>query len=96
MATIKGKTSSGFEYEVNEKVRNNWLFVRAVAKAESAPTEEEKLIALVETVHLLLGEEGENQLCQFLVDDEGIVPSDRLIGEVREIIAALGGQAKNS
>ena len=96
MAVIKGETSSGFSYEVNEKVRQNWLFVKAVARAENAPTDEGKVLALVDVVHLLMGDEGENRLCEHLMDEEGMVPSDRLISEVREILQQLGEQAKNS
>ena len=91
---IKGKTSTGFEYEVNENIRKDYRFVTALAKLHSK-NEAKAIDAYSTVVSLLLGENGEEDLCQHVMDEDGIVNFTRLGEEVAEILQLLPNDLKN-
>lgn len=90
---ITGKTSTGFEYEVNEKIVNDWRFVKAVATS-AAKDDTAKIAGYMNLVSLLLGDDGEDRLCEHCRQDDGIVPTERIGREVLEIMTAIGEQQK--
>ena len=91
---IKGKTSTGFEYEVNENIRKDYRFVTALATLHSK-NEAKAIDAYSTVVSLLLGENGEEDLCQHVMDEDGIVNFTRLGEEVAEILQLLPNDLKN-
>lgn len=92
---IEGKTSSGFEFSVNENIKKDWRFVKAISMAGSTKGNElTNVEGLTDLVTLLLGPAGEERLCQHLAQDDGTVPIERVSDEVREILHALGEAAK--
>lgn len=92
---MKGKTKSGFKYNVNENIRTDWRFVKALADADSEDASKQ-LSGATRMVNLLLGDEGEAKLEAHVAQDDGVVPIERIMDEVREIITAIGDQLKNS
>lgn len=90
---IKGATSSGFEYEVNEKVLSDWTFVKAVA-ASGSKDNTRQMEGYTKLVNLLLGDEAEERLCEHLRQEDGLVPVEKISGEVLEIMQAIGEEAK--
>lgn len=86
---ITGTTSSGFEFSVSEKLGNNYEFVKAF-KAASSKKPEEKLYGTVDLVQIVLGEEGEAAICEHLREEDGSVPTDRMLDEIGEIIRIVG------
>lgn len=89
---FKGVTSSGFEYEVSLRIKKDWRFVKALAKSESKD-ESEMLWGTTRVVELLLGEQ-EEALQEHLAEEDGVVPTEKLMDTVREILNAIG--TKNS
>ncbi len=92
---MKGKTKSGFKYNVNENIRTDWRFVKALADADSEDASKQ-LSGATRMVNLLLGDEGEAKLEAHVAQEDGVVPIERVMDEVREIITAIGDQLKNS
>lgn len=92
---MKGKTKSGFKYNVNENIRTDWRFVKALADADSEDASKQ-LSGATRMVNLLLGDEGEAKLEAHVAQEDGVVPIERIMDEVREIITAIGDQLKNS
>lgn len=76
---IKGKTSTGFEFEIPEKRLNNYELMEALAEEEENP------LAVVKIVNLLLGKSQAKRLKDHVRDEDGIVDSERLTEELKEI-----------
>lgn len=88
---ITGKTSSGFEYSVSEKLRNDFRFVLAFADMGSDDADE-KIRGGVELVNVVLGREGAAALYRHVAEADGTVPTDKVMAELTEIIR-LSGQS---
>lgn len=86
---LKGKTRSGFEYEVAPERLNNYELVEALAEVDSNP------LLLPKVVNLLLGQDLKNKLADHLRDESGMVPMDAVSDELAEIFTS-GQQVKNS
>ena len=76
---IKGKTDSGFEYEVSKNVANDYELVEALGELETNP------LLLSTIVNKVLGKEQTNKLKDHIRTDEGIVPTDVMMQEVMAI-----------
>lgn len=86
---IKGKTKSGFEYEILEENLNNYELVEVLGELEENPL----LIARV--VNLLLGKEQADRLKNHLRTENGTVPTDNMSEEIMEIFNSQN-ETKNS
>lgn len=76
---IKGKTKSGFEFEINEEKLNDYRFLKEVARVEDNPL---RFPFLLEK---MLSEEQEEELMNHLEDDEGRVDPQKVMEEVKDI-----------
>lgn len=76
---IKGKTKSGFEYEIPEENLNNYELVETLGELEANP------LLISKTVDLLLGKEQKEKLKEHLRTDSGMVPTDKISEEIMEI-----------
>lgn len=94
---LAGKTTSGFEFEINENIKNDYRFIRAYRKAHSND-EHEQLIGLDDLLTVTLGESGAERLMSFLAEKDGTVPSNKVMEELAEIIKIAGSDTalKNS
>lgn len=86
---IKGKTKSGFEFELEEKRINNYELVEHLAVLDANPLE------LPKVVNLLLGEKQKNALMNHLRDEEGFISMEKVSEEFIEILNS-GKEVKNS
>jgi len=98
---ITGKTSSGFEFEIDEESTKNYRFVKATAKAASkSATQEERIEATMQTIPFLLGEDQEEKLVEHLESkaENGIATVEDVMSEVKEImeVAKENKTVKNS
>lgn len=89
------KTSSGFEFKANQRILNDWRFMEAITTLEKG-SDDNKLYAAVQLVTLLLGDEGKNKLCAHLAETDGVVPADKVMAEVGEMLTLMKGDVKNS
>ena len=87
---IKGKTQTGFEYELNEKVLNNYELVENIAEIEENP------LAITTIVKQLLGKDGTSHLKEHIRDENGIVTTDKMMEEIVDIFQNSGKETKNS
>ncbi|HGI5160238.1 TPA: hypothetical protein ACJS4B_002025 [Streptococcus agalactiae] len=79
------KTSSGFEYKIEESRLKNYELVEALADLESNP------LSLPKVLRLLLGDQVES-LKNHLRSSDGTVSTEALMEEVKEIFES--GQLK--
>ncbi|MBQ1574430.1 MAG: hypothetical protein IIZ78_25190 [Clostridiales bacterium] len=89
------KTRSGFECKVNERKLKDWRFAKALAKCDSGD-ESKVLDGLTFVVPFLLGEDGEESLMKHVEDADGIVSTESVISEIRNIIELVGEEVKKS
>jgi hypothetical protein len=89
------KTRSGFACKVNERKLKDWRFAKALAKCDSGD-ESKVLDGLTFVVPFLLGEDGEKSLMKHVEDADGIVSTETVISEIRNIIELVGEEIKKS
>ena len=81
-------TSTGFKCDVNENVLKDWRFVKALALMASED-ETDIVTGATESVTLLLGKKGEQELCRH-VEKDGYAPVEDIMSEVKEILSKIG------
>lgn len=82
---VKGKTKTGFKFETDERVLEDWRLVLNIEKAESKNMTE-KVKGVAALVHLLLGENEEKLMKHIANRNEGFIPTDAIIEELASII----------
>ena len=92
---MKIQTKSGFVCEVNENKVKDWRFCKNLAKCDSG--DESSIIqGLTFVIPFLLGEDGEEALMKHVTDKSGIVSTERVIDEFKEIMTLMGESSKKS
>lgn len=90
---IKGKTSTGFEFEVNEKIVTDWRFMKIMA-ATLSKEDGRRIDGYTSLVNLMLGAEGEERLCAHCTDDDGMIPMERISDEIVDIMNVINENSK--
>lgn len=85
---LKGKTNSGFEYEISDSTLNDYELLELFAEVDTKP------ILIVKIVNKMLGIDGKKRLADHLRLEDGTVPIDKMTSEVMEIMKS--GKTKNS
>ena len=90
------RTSSGFECNPNPKFGNDWRCVDAIAECEGESEGSFKHVMAIRTLmNLILTEKEKNALYKHVEEEDGTIPSDRIMKEIVEIFNGIGDQAKN-
>lgn len=87
---LKGKTKSGFEFEIDEKMANDMELLEAIAEAE---VETYKFPAVLKKI---LGDEQKSRFYDHLRTKKGNVPIDKAMKEFVEIMNEASEETKNS
>lgn len=86
----KGRTNSGFEFEVAETALDNMELIDLMAEVEDNP------LLFSKAVTLLLGKKQKKALYDSLRREDGTVPVKAVSETVTEIFNLLGDAGKNS
>lgn len=91
---IAGTTSSGYEYEIDELLLDDYRFLDAVMEADSEkPTV--KLHGVTTLCNFLLKENGKEELMdQIAADNNGRVPQEEMFKAIFEIINDISEKSK--
>lgn len=87
---LKGKTESGFYFEIDETALDDMEFVEALADLE------EDALKLPKVCNMLLGKEQKAKLYDHLRDENGKVPASAVSSAIVEIMLVAGESTKNS
>lgn len=87
---MKGKTTSGFEFEISEDIKNDYELVENLGELEDNP------LILGKIVRQILGKEQTAKLKDHIRNENGIVPTDKMTQEIIEIFQNAGEETKNS
>ena len=84
---IEGKTSSGFEFKIDEKLLEDFLFMRAFERANSSDPEDQ-VAGTVDLVRIMFNDEAEEERYykHLAKQHGGRVPADIIGKELGEII----------
>lgn len=85
---LKGKTETGFSYEVSDESLNDYELVEVLAEVDTNP------LLLPKLVDKLLGKEQKKKLLDHLRTEDGKVPIDAVSAEIMDIFQ--NGKIKNS
>lgn len=85
---MKGTTKSGFKFNVDERIIEDWRLVEAIGMAESEDPSEQ-IQGTREVANLLLGKD-KQALIEFIKKkNDGYVPSKEMVSVIAEIINAV-------
>lgn len=87
---IKGVTESGFEFEIDETLINNYDFLELMVDAD-----EGSVPAMIKAIRLILPQEEINRIKDFVRNENGIAAIPDVYKVVAEIIS-FKGETKNS
>jgi hypothetical protein len=87
---IKGKTSSGFEFEISEDIINDYELIENLGELDDNP------ILLGKIVKQILGKEQTTKIKDHIRNENGMVPTDEMSQEIIEIFKNAGKETKNS
>lgn len=91
---IKGKTRTGFKFEIDERVTKDWRLLDAIGKASSSVLTDQ-ISATSELIDLLLGNEKIKLMEHIQNNNDGFIPADALEAELFDIIQGAN-ETKNS
>lgn len=83
---IKGTTSSGFKFEIDEKQLKNYEFVELISEVD------ENELLMPKILKMLLGDQVE-ALKDHVRGEDGIVPIEKMVEEIKDIFG--NAQVKN-
>ena len=89
MEIIKGKTDSGFEFEIDPSVGDDWELLELISEAETNP------LAIIKVLNKIFDQDQVDKLKEHVRDDNGIVSTAKLMSEVTNIFSKIG-ELKNS
>lgn len=89
------KTKSGFTWDLNEERVKDWNFCKYLAKCDSKDPST-VIQGLTFVVPFLMGEDGEEALAKHVTDKQGIIPTEKILSEFKEIMTLMGAEVKKS
>ena len=94
---MKGKTKSGFEFDIDEEIFDDYDFIEAYAgMMNTSAADGKQVTAAVDMIHLLFPKDEEERLKAFVREKKtGRVSTTKLFNVVQEIFEAIGTPGKN-
>lgn len=86
---LKGKTKSGFAYEISDEDLNNYELFEVISQVDENP------LKLPKMIQMLLGEDQKQKLIEHLRNEKGVVTIDSIRDEIMEILQG-NKKTKNS
>lgn len=87
---MKGKTDSGFDFDVEKEVFDDMELLDALVEADSG-----SLMAVSKVAQKVLGTEQKKRLYDHLRQENGRVPVQMVSDEIANIMKLLGEEGKN-
>ena len=93
MGQITSKTKSGFEFEVDERLFEDYRLSDAIGMSTS-DNPMDRIKSEYQLMMLVLGEEGKKKLFEHLAEDNGFINKKRVTEEFAEIMTFVLSQNK--
>lgn len=82
---VKGITSTGYEFEIDDRKIGDFRFLKALRQSKSRDPEEQ-IIGAYDLVEMVLGKENVDDLCNHVAEPDGFVATEKMLSEVTEIL----------
>lgn len=73
-------TKSGFKYEISKERLNNYELLEYISEVDTNP------LIIPKLLEALLGKNQKQKLIEHLRDKKGLVPTEKLVEEIKEIL----------
>ena len=81
---IKGKTPSGFEFEISERRLNNYELLELIGEVDEGNGQ-----AFPKVLKLLFGDDQAKSFKDHLREEDGIVPTDKIADELKSVFETV-------
>lgn len=82
---MQGKTRSGYEFNIDDRILKDWRFVAALTKCQKRSDQFEGLEGIQEMMSLLLGDKIGEFLDHIKSKNDGYCPADVIMLELQDI-----------
>lgn len=82
---IKVKTSGGFELEIDERIKNDWRLVEAIADAEDKDASK-KIKGTANLISLIVGKDKDRFMEYIASKNDGFIPMEQVNLEIIDIM----------
>lgn len=82
--TIKGKTPSGFKFEISERRLNNYELLELIGEVDEGNGQ-----AFPKVLKLLFGEEQAKEFKDHLREEDGIIPNEKIADELKAVFETV-------
>lgn len=84
---IEGKTRTGFKFKIDERIKNDWRVVSAIAMVEGTNTADQ-IKGIAELVKLVIGKDEQKLADHIAKKNDGFVPMQAVTDELTDILSA--------
>lgn len=88
--TFKGETKSGFKFEISERRLNNYELLELIGEVDEGQGQ-----VFPKVVKLLFGDEQAKAFKDYLREEDGIVPNDKMADEIKSVFESVNGLKKS-
>lgn len=88
---VSGRTESGFEFEADERLLNDWDVCEQLTRAQSED-KTERMCGFFKLAEMILGEKAKK--LKLHVKEDGIVPISKMMLEITEIIGIMAEKSR--
>lgn len=81
---MQGKTRSGFEYDIDDRILKDWRFINALTKCQNSEGIKQ-LEGMQGMVNLLFGNKLEDFMKHIAEQNDGFVPTEAIMADVQDI-----------
>ena len=85
---ISGKTTTGFDYTIDERKVRSWSLVKRIAEIQKSDMDLEIYAGVMDIVDILIGKEQEAKLIQHVTNVYGYDDAEMVTKEIFEMIGA--------
>lgn len=96
MEKIKGKTSTGLEFEIDPVQLDNMEFIETLANVREDMPETKLLTTTADLARLMLSKEMKQKLYDHVRTEDGRVPIKKTLSELMEIVRYKGNDEEDS
>jgi hypothetical protein len=82
--TVKGKTPSGFKFEISERRLNNYELLELIGEVDEGNGQ-----AFPKVLKLLFGDEQAKAFKDHLREEDGIVPTEKIAEELKSVFETI-------
>ena len=82
--TVKGKTPSGFKFEISERRLNNYELLELIGEVDEGNGQ-----AFPKVLKLLFGDDQAKDFKDHLREEDGIIPTEKISDELKSVLETI-------